>query len=195
MEWFVNWFWWFGYLVEGFEEGWVVVLGYFVVFFNDVVVFLSVDWDDWEVFVVEYLKEFFNLFGDLFEFFFVVVDYVYFVDGNYDVVDIEGFGKEGVFFGLWYDIVGSGDDEDSCVGLVGIGDYVFNEVFVIWSVDDGDVFVWGFEFGVGDVDGDIVFFFFFEFVYDLSEFEGFIFFIYFFEFFDDVFWDVCCVEE
>ena len=68
---------------------------------------------------------------------------VHLVDGDDELPDTEGEGKEGVFTSLA--ILGdtsleftstSGDDEDSAVSLRGTSDHVLDEVTVAGGVDD-----------------------------------------------------------
>ena len=68
---------------------------------------------------------------------------VHLVDGDDELPDTEGEGKEGVLAGLA--ILGdtsleltstTGNDEDSAVGLGGTGDHVLDEVTVTGGVDD-----------------------------------------------------------
>ena len=68
---------------------------------------------------------------------------VHLVDGDDELTDTEGEGKESVLAGLA--ILGdtsleftstTGDDEDSAVSLGGTGDHVLDEVTVTRGVDD-----------------------------------------------------------
>ena len=68
---------------------------------------------------------------------------VHLVDGDDELTDTEGEGKESVLAGLA--ILGdtsleftstTGDDEDSAISLGGTGDHVLDEVTVTRGVDD-----------------------------------------------------------
>ena len=68
---------------------------------------------------------------------------VHLVDGDDELPDTEGEGKEGVLAGLailgdtGLELTGtSGDDEDSAVSLRGTSDHVLDEVTVAGGVDD-----------------------------------------------------------
>lgn len=68
---------------------------------------------------------------------------VHLVDGDDELTDTEGEGKESVFTGLA--ILGDtsfeftstgGNDEDSAIGLGGTGDHVLDEITMAWGIDD-----------------------------------------------------------
>ena len=70
---------------------------------------------------------------------------VHLVDGNDELPDTKGEGKESVLAGLAIlgdtslELTGtSGDDEDSAVSLRGTSDHVLDEVTVTGGVDDLD---------------------------------------------------------
>ena len=68
---------------------------------------------------------------------------VHLVDGNDELPDTEGEGKESVFTGLA--ILGdtsleltptTSNDKDSTISLGSTSDHVFDEVTVTWGIDD-----------------------------------------------------------
>ena len=70
---------------------------------------------------------------------------VHLVDGNDELPDTEGEGKESVLAGLAIlgdtslELTSAGsNDEDSAVGLGGTSDHVLDEIKVTGGVDDGD---------------------------------------------------------
>lgn len=86
---------------------------------------------------------------------------VHLVDGDDELLDTEGVGKESVLTSLA--ILGDtsleltsagGDDENGAVGLGGTRDHVLDEVTVTRGVNDGNVVPRGFKLPEGNVDGD-----------------------------------------
>jgi hypothetical protein len=86
---------------------------------------------------------------------------VHLVDGNDELLDTQGVGKQSVLTSLA--ILGDtsleltstgGNDEDSAIGLGGTSDHVLDEVTVTGGIDDGDLILGGLELPEGNIDGD-----------------------------------------
>jgi hypothetical protein len=86
---------------------------------------------------------------------------VHLVEGNDELLNTEGEGKQGVLTGLA--ILGDtsleltntgGDDENSAIGLGGTSDHVLDEITVTGGIDDGDLILRGLELPEGNIDGD-----------------------------------------
>lgn len=104
---------------------------------------------------------------------------VHLVDGDDELTDTEGEGKEGVFTGLT--ILGdtsleftstTGNNEDSTISLGGTSDHVFDEVTVTGGIDDSDEILGSLELPEGDIDGDTTLTLSLEFVEDPGILEG-----------------------
>ena len=86
---------------------------------------------------------------------------VHLVDGNDELLDTQGVGKQGVLtslaiFGdtsLEFTSTGS-NDEDSTIGLGGTSDHVLDEITVTWGIDNSDIVARSLEFPESDIDGD-----------------------------------------
>jgi len=86
---------------------------------------------------------------------------IHLVDGDDELTDTEGKGKESMLAGL--SILGdtslkftstTGDDEDGTISLGGTSDHVFDEVTMSWGINNGNHELGGFELPEGDIDGD-----------------------------------------
>lgn len=86
---------------------------------------------------------------------------VHLVQGNDELADTEGEGKQSVLTGLA--ILGDtsleltsagGDDENSAIGLGGTSDHVLDEVTVTGGINDGNLILGGLELPESDIDGD-----------------------------------------
>ena len=86
---------------------------------------------------------------------------VHLVDGDDELLDTEGVGKQSVLTGLT--ILGntgfeltstSGDDENGAVSLGGTSDHVLDKVTVTRGIDDGDIVLGSLELPESNVDGD-----------------------------------------
>lgn len=121
------------------------------------------DWDERNVLwvVADLLDETRGLLDDLVEALLGPLGGVHLVDGDDELLNTEGVGKQGVLTSLT--ILGdtsleltntSGDDENGTVSLGGTSDHVLDEVTVTWGVDDGDIVLRGLELPEGNVDSD-----------------------------------------
>jgi hypothetical protein len=86
---------------------------------------------------------------------------VHLVDGDDELLDTEGVGKQGVLTSLT--ILGDtsleltstgGNDENGAVGLGSTSDHVLDEITVAGGVNDGDIVLGSLELPEGNVDGD-----------------------------------------
>jgi hypothetical protein len=86
---------------------------------------------------------------------------VHLVDGNNEVLDTKGVGKESVLTGLA--ILGDtsleltstgGNDENGAIGLGSTSDHVLDEITVTGSVNDGDIVARSLELPESDINGD-----------------------------------------
>ena len=86
---------------------------------------------------------------------------VHLVEGNNELLDTKGVGKQSVLAGLA--ILGDtsleltsagGNDEDGAISLGSTSDHVLDEISVTWGIDDGDVVLWSLELPESDIDGD-----------------------------------------
>ena len=104
---------------------------------------------------------------------------VHLVQGNDELADTEGEGKQSVLTGLA--ILGDtsleltsagGDDENSAIGLGGTSDHVLDEVTVTGGINDGDLILGGLELPESNVNGDTTLTLSLEFVKNPGVLEG-----------------------
>jgi hypothetical protein len=86
---------------------------------------------------------------------------VHLVDGNNEVLDTKGVGKESVLTGLAIlgdtslELTSTGsNDENSAIGLGSTSDHVLDEITVTGSVNDGDIVARSLELPESDINGD-----------------------------------------
>jgi len=124
------------------------------------------DGDEWDVLgvVADLLDEVGGLLDDLVEAVLGPLGGVHLVDGDDELLDTEGVGKQSVLTSLailgdtGLELTGAGgDDENSAIGLGGTSDHVLDEITVTGGVNDGDIVLRGFELPESNVDGDTTF--------------------------------------
>jgi hypothetical protein len=86
---------------------------------------------------------------------------VHLVDGDDELLDTQGVGKQSVLTGLAIlgdtslELTSTGsNDENSAIGLGSTSDHVLDEITVTGSIDNSNVVLGGLELPEGDIDGD-----------------------------------------
>jgi len=134
--------------------------------FDHVIAVEAGDRDEWDVLgiVADSLDEVGRLLDDFVVTIFGPLGCIHLVDGNDELSDAEGVGKQGMLSGLAifgdtsleFASTGS-NDENGAVRLGGAGDHVLDEVAVTRSVNDGDIIPRSFELPESNVDCDTTF--------------------------------------
>ena len=111
--------------------------------------------------VADLLDEVGNFLHDLVEAVLGPLGGVHLVDGDDELLDTEGVGKQGVLTGLailgdtGFELTSAtSNDEDGAVSLGGTSDHILDEISVTRGIDDGDIVAGGLELPQGDIDGD-----------------------------------------
>lgn len=174
-EWLVGWSGWWVNSINGLEEGLAIGLAGLGLLLptlvpwavgrdvNHVVAVEARDRDEWNGLwvVADLLDEVGSLLDNLVESILGPLGGVHLVDGNDELLDTQGVGKQSMLSSLTVlgdtslELTSTGsDDKNSAVGLGGTSDHVLDEVTVTWGVDDSDIVLGGLELPQSDIDGD-----------------------------------------
>jgi len=139
------------------------------------------DWNEWDVLwvVSNLLDKVGGFLDDFVKTILGPLGGVHLVDGNDELTDTQGEGKESVFTGLT--ILGDtgfeftstgGDDENGTISLGGSSDHVLDEVTMTRGINDGEIVPRSFKLPESNIDSDTTFTFSLEFVENPGILEG-----------------------